>query len=141
MRRHFQRWELTESQPIKLEEDTLGEIITQEGMARLMVEWADKLGATFKATKLTSSQIRNVFGEVRKIEQSGYKDPGNQRRFILLIPKLQYAAARAKTPGMDGLRSVLVKAIDLVNGDADNFRRFVEFFEAILAYHKAHGGD
>jgi len=36
---------------------------------------------------------------------------------------------------------VLSPAVDLVQGDADNFGRFVEFFEAILAYHKAYGGN
>ncbi|MFN3763719.1 MAG: type III-A CRISPR-associated protein Csm2, partial [Anaerolineae bacterium] len=27
------------------------------------------------------------------------------------------------------------------NNQDDNFQRFVEFFEAILAYHKAYGGQ
>ncbi|MGQ9709739.1 MAG: type III-A CRISPR-associated protein Csm2 [Anaerolineae bacterium] len=27
------------------------------------------------------------------------------------------------------------------NTQDDNFQRFVEFFEAILAYHQAYGGD
>ncbi|MGC9523578.1 MAG: type III-A CRISPR-associated protein Csm2, partial [Anaerolineae bacterium] len=27
------------------------------------------------------------------------------------------------------------------NNQDDNFQRFVEFFEAILAYHKAYGGN
>ena len=38
------------------------------------------------------------------------------------------------------LKQVLTQAIDLVGRDRARFTRFVEFFEAIMAYHKAAGG-
>ncbi|MBC7317257.1 MAG: type III-A CRISPR-associated protein Csm2, partial [Chloroflexi bacterium] len=34
----------------------------------------------------------------------------------------------------------LKPAVDYVQGKTENFERFVEFFEAILAYHRAYGG-
>jgi CRISPR-associated protein Csm2 len=85
--------------------------------------------------------MRNFFGEVRFIEQRGFTDPLMKRRFLLLIPKLKYAKARAKNFGMNSLAEVLEEAVKLVEGQPECFKRFVEFFEAILAYHKAYGGN
>jgi CRISPR/Cas system CSM-associated protein Csm2 small subunit len=38
------------------------------------------------------------------------------------------------------LKDVLTWAIDEVGADETKFARFVDFFEAILAYHQAAGG-
>jgi len=141
----FKEWKLSNSAKISLDEETLKQIIigerpSPEENARLLVEWADKLGAVFKSTGLTSSQIRNVFGEIKSIQNQGFTDPKARRRFILLVPKIQYAAVRARKFGMDGLRDVLTSCNHVINDDVDNFQHFLEFFEAILAYHKAYGG-
>jgi CRISPR-associated protein Csm2 len=58
----------------------------------------------------------------------------------MLKPKMAYAAARAQGQGAKILTSVLSHAIDAVGSDASKFPRFVDLFEAILAYHKAAGG-
>ena len=39
------------------------------------------------------------------------------------------------------LKEILTQAIDRVGDDQKKFNRFVDFFEAILAYHKAYGGS
>ena len=113
--------------------------------ARLLVEWAEKIGQAL-ARQLSTSQIRSLFGEVRNIE-GDWLSPGDdgrharaQRNLILLKPKMAYRARRERGRGVEELVSVLSPAIDLVGDDAGNFRRFVEFFESILAYHKAYGG-
>ncbi len=142
----FQDWGISPQSKIVLSEQTIRTIITSQGVgpeesARLLVEWADKLGAIFKATKLSSSQIRDFFGEVRRIQQEGFHNAQVRRRFILLLPKLEYAAARANAFGMNGLRDVLSYAIHCVQDNPQNFQRFMDFFEAILAYHKAYGGN
>jgi CRISPR-associated protein Csm2 len=85
---------------------------------------------------LTTSQIRNVYGFVKQMEMRGF----NSAEFVLLKPKLAYAAARANADGARQLRDVLSWAIDEVGEDEQKFARFVDFFEAILAYHKAAGG-
>jgi len=129
---------------LPLPADALKKIITgaptEEESARLLVQSSDKLGKQFKEGDLTTSQIRNFFGEVKKIQLQGFANPANQRRFILMIPKLEYSAKRASKPGMTALKETLKAASKYVSGDEANFRRFVEFFEAILAYHKAYGG-
>ena len=58
----------------------------------------------------------------------------------MVKPKMAYAAARASGQGAKILARVLSHAIDEVGSDARKFARFVDLFEAILAYHKDEGG-
>ena len=60
------------------------------------------------------------------------------RELILLKAKMAYQGYR--TSEVKGLVDVLTDSIDLVGENRDHFQRFVDFFEAILAYHKAAGG-
>jgi CRISPR-associated protein Csm2 len=109
--------------------------VIQQG-GKLLVEMAETLGPHLHQGRLTVSQIRNVYGMVKQMEMRGF----DANEFVLLKPKLAYAAARANTDGVRALRDVLSWAIDEVDKDESKFARFVDFFEAILAYHKAAGG-
>ena len=130
--------------------------IILDGDVELLVKWADKIGDALADQRLSTNQIRNVYGTVRQI-QLRWDKPGSAteaqafRDAILLRPKLAYYAERekqarggAQTLGMETLQSVLEPALKLVgeNGQPrhDRYQRFVEFFEAIVAYHKKHGG-
>lgn len=125
---------------------------TDTQSARLLVETAQTWGKYLAALELTTSQIRAVFGQVRQIEMNwppDVPDPERARRaerdLILLKPKLAYQAQRdaeknRNTQPVRQLESILAGAIDLVQGDRQNFQRFVDFFEAILAYHRSAGG-
>ena len=113
---------------------------------KLVVE-AEKLGASLKDQKLTTNQIRNIFGTVRRIEMNWPENASEEqarrahRDLLLLKPKMAYQAKRERGRGMQMLTDVLSEAIDLVGKDWQKFQHFVDFFEAILAYHKAHGGN
>jgi len=112
---------------------------------------AEKLGASLKDQRLTTNQIRNIFGTVRRIEMNWPEKPKDevdrqraitaQRELLLLKPKMAYQAKRERGKGVQMLTDVLSDAIDLVGKDRKRFQHFVDFFEAILAYHKAHGGN
>ena len=92
--------------------------------------------------KLTTSQIRNIFGEVRKIEMEWNRNPERSWvRLQLLRPKLAYTAKKANTNRAVIFQDVLSAAILNIESKDENFKRFVNLFEAILAYHKAHGGN
>jgi CRISPR-associated protein Csm2 len=113
--------------------------------ARLTNQWGKNLGTALQRD-LATAQIRAIFGKVRQIEMNWGIDENadaSRRDLILLKPKLKYQAARKKE--VKDLAELLSNAIDLVDRD-DNidtrikFQRFVDFFEAILAYHKAAGG-
>lgn len=142
---------------VKPPEDVLRTIIQGEDVqsAKLTVQWAEQLGRALKENGLKTSQIRNVFGEVRRIEMRWPADKSDardakaaqsaERDLLLLKPKLRYQAKReqerkASASGVDDLAQVLIRSIDLVDGDRNRFQKFVDFFEAILAYHKAEGG-
>ena len=105
-----------------------------EGDAEKLVATAQEIGYYLARQRLSTSQIRNIFGEVKRMETSGY----DRNRLILLKPRLAYAAGRHGGAVKD-LRDVLVTAIDAVD-DAEKFGYFVNFFEAILAYHREAGG-
>lgn len=119
------------------DKETVEKIIS--GDTKEMVKIADALGKQLKDDGLTTSQIRNVFGAVKKMEMKGF----NEKELLLLKPKLAYASSRpGAKEGTKELRKVLTLAIDVV-GDGDNedkFNNFCDFFEAILAYHRAAGG-
>ena len=73
-------------------------------------------------------------------------------RLLLLKPKMAYANGRFNKPkskkqgggdsipGFRVLVDCLSHAIDEVDGDQGRMNNFFNFFEAILAYHRAEGG-
>ena len=110
-------------------------VITEGG--EILVETAEQLGQQLARERLTTSQVRNIYGAVKKMQMKGELDT---HKFLMLKPKLAYAAKR-HGGGVDTLKDVLTQAIDLVGNDSKKFNRFVDFFEAILAYHKFYGGN
>jgi CRISPR-associated protein Csm2 len=120
-------------------------IMTADESGAEMVDFARKTAKELVNTRLSTTQIRNIFTEVRKIEAMWETKPNfAMRRLIMLKPKLAYQTVRNKEVSL--LRDVLTKAIDEVNvaptkNERDErFRRFMDLFEAILAYHRAEGG-
>ncbi len=132
-----------------VQEAEIRTIITDPNGAETLVKVASSLADDLKKNGLTTAQIRALFGEVRQIEAEWDMENKKQeafRRLILLKPKLAYRARKERGQAVKMLVDVLDKALDLVTKSDPtsrdgNFRRFVEFFEAILAYHKAFGGN
>lgn len=110
-------------------------IITEGG--EILVKEAEQRGQQL-ARNLTTSQIRNIYGAVKKMQMKG--GPVDTHKLLMLKPKLAYAARR-HGGGVNTLKDILTQAIDLVGDDSKKFNRFVDFFEAILAYHRAYGGN
>lgn len=131
-------------------------IITDDASGELLVKRTDEFGKELKDLGLSTSQIRSLFGEVRQIQgewavarQKGEAAAAERqkvlRRLILLKPKMEYRAQRERGQAVRALVDVLTPALEaVIKAPADKqdeyFNRFVEFFEAILAYHKAYGG-
>jgi len=86
---------------------------------------------------VSTSQIRDVYGTVKKLEVAPWHKVKTPRQLLLLKPRLEYAAARHNKGRMEYLKKVINKAIDCVGDDEDNFKRFCQFFEAIVAYQVA----
>jgi CRISPR-associated protein Csm2 len=132
-----------------MNQDKLRAIIV-DGNAETTVKEANALGRDL-ARRLSTNQIRSIFGTVRRIEMNWPEKPEDdterqsasqsQRELLLLKPKMAYQAKRERGQGVRELTDILANAIDLVGGNRQRFQYFVDFFEAILAYHKAHGGN
>ncbi len=123
--------------------------IISQGDIEVLVDTAKKIGEEI-AKQLTTSQIRNIFGEVRRIEMNWRSEEDAQdayRKVVLLQPKLAYQARRERGRGVELLKDVLDPCIEEIRKARTTderkryFDRFVDFFEAILAYHKAYGGN
>lgn len=135
------------------DKDRLKKIITEADSAALLVTEAEALGKalaqpTGRSQPLATSQIRSIFGEVLRIRadwldshDDSVRKARAKRALVLLKPKMAYRAKKERGKGVEQLVEVLIPAVDYVQNDDANFRRFFEFFEAILAYHKAYGGN
>ncbi len=117
---------------------------------------------------MSTSQIRNFFGEVRKLQMKGFaENPGD---FAMLRPRLAFAKVRSKEnvnadTRIKDFEQVMVALMDEVEESTkkrktaendpnmekedlakiqqdndQNFQNFVDFLEATVAYHKANGG-
>lgn len=117
-------------------------IMTADESGKELVNFARQTAINLVRNSLTRNQIRSIFTEVRQIEAM-WPSPAALRRLTMLKPKMAYQAARSAP--VEGLRVVLDEAIDEVvkapeNLRDDRFQRFMDLFEAILAYHRSEGG-
>lgn len=129
----------------------------QNGMAKLpewiktqvnkeAVDFTEEFGKYLANQRFTNSQIRNIFGEIKRLQMKKW-DKTVESALLLLKPKLAYSAKRqmgrqAENAAIE-LKDFLCKGIDVVVDSGDqqtSFEHFANIFEAILAYHKAHGG-
>jgi CRISPR-associated protein Csm2 len=107
-----------------------------------------------KKNALTNSQIRNFFGEIKRIQMTLFNSESDEdwknvkHSFLLIKPKLAYAVGRvtqkeskSRIAEFGKVLSLAIEKVDSDNsGATKRFYRFVDFFESILAYHKAYGG-
>lgn len=124
-------------------------VSTAQNIAKDMIQ-RKRNGRIDEGSSVSTSQIRNIFGTSKKIEMTlDTQNTGEMySRLILLKPKMAYAhgrfnkrdGSRDKIPGFKILVDCLSYAIDLIDGDDKRMKNFFNFFEAILAYHKAEGG-
>ena len=133
-------------------EELIEGIITQDDQTDKLVEFAEVFGIFLvdldyrgrigrRRDGISTSQIRNIFGEVRQIEMERKSNPeASWVRLQLLRPKLAYTAKKANKDRAIIFSEVLSTAILNIESKDENFKRFVNLFEAILAYHRAHGG-
>jgi CRISPR-associated protein Csm2 len=119
---------------------------------RTLVKDTEEFGEYLKICKLKTNQIRKFLEAVNRIKLDlGMKlkqtktdeallmseVPKIDVEFVLLKQKLAYASARERA--VKPLKEVMEAAIDKVKNSED-FERFFQMVESIIAYHKAAGG-
>ncbi|MBR6926306.1 MAG: type III-A CRISPR-associated protein Csm2 [Bacteroidaceae bacterium] len=99
---------------------------------------------------LTASQLRKFFGSVKTLQLKTEALGFQEAEFIMLKAKLAYAEGRVRQKNgnkelrIADFREVMDEAINLVDSSTDkkkSFANFINFFEAIVAYHKVYGKD
>ena len=89
---------------------------------------------------LTTAQIRNFFGEVKRIQLNGIEKVNNRSAFLLIRPKLAYAEARAKMRNSYSRIQVFKKYVQQAHAEVNTkaeddelklrFQNFVDFLES-----------
>jgi len=110
--------------------------IIADGDMDILISYAMELGQRVAGEDLGRTQVRNIYGMVKAFESKRDRDYDQLK---LLIPKLHYAAARESK--LVPLVEALSDSIMLVGKDAGRFKRFADFFEAVVAYHYAASED
>ena len=133
-------------------------VTTKDAINDDVISWTNSFGAflTEKVSldnrkniyPLTTGQLRKFFGDLKKIQSDFEK---NKTQIPLLRAKLAYAVGRdmgirdssnifrAKSK-IQELYDELSTGITAIKGNKDNFLRFVQIVESIVAFHKLHGG-
>jgi CRISPR type III-A-associated protein Csm2 len=102
-----------------------------------------------KPKPLSTNQIRNVYGEVKRIEMLLGSDPKEKEwktvesKVLLLKPKMAYSAKRDKSIPAKCLYEIVKASIEVVENSnleekITSFQNFAKLFEAIIAYHRAY---
>lgn len=105
-------------------------------------EWlflkAKELGEKLKDDGATVSQIRKIYSEIKKIN---FDREGEYKYQLRLIKaQIAYTAGRFNRQ-LKEFNNVFSLLIDrTVNGGEKELKRFKDFFEATIAYHRAAGG-
>ncbi len=122
-------------QGLSLQEKEDIQKIIKERDAKVLNSLANKLGKKY-SRDISTSQIRNVLDRIQRMPNY------NPNELLLLEPLLAYVVGKQqknKRSAFDHFYQVISEAINQVKKDED-FEYFRRFVEAIVAYHRYHGG-
>ena len=106
--------------------------------AEILVKQAQKIGESLARGGLKTTQIRKFLDAVNTIKSKGEQEDNYYKNHCMFLkPRLAYAAGRQQE--VKPLMTVLEPCIDKIQGKED-FTHFHRFVEAIVAYHRFHGG-
>ncbi len=119
--------------PERYEQDAVA--IIDRGDAERLVKLAEQVAREGRATR---TSVRKLFGEARRIEFLMEQDEAAAlRRARLFEPRIVYQKERSNE--LSSLAEVLVALLRKASNQGDpqgpeKYRRFAEFFEAVVAY-------
>jgi len=109
------------------------------------IDFADKFGKYLAKKNYSTNQIRNIFGEIKRLQMEGKWTDEIETSLLLLKPKLAYGAKRQSKKDAEfaakDLKEFLCRGIDAVVSSDEKkrcFDNFASIYEAILAYHKSY---
>lgn len=114
------------------------------GVNDACMELCEELAKDMVDKRVSSSFLRNIFGELRRLEAGNFEN--HLSEFVMLRPKMAYACGRAieRNPKskdvLDALLEFYKQMASKVKTTA-HFKNLVSVMEAIVAFHKAFGGS
>ena len=107
-----------------------------------LIDYAEEFVKKKDLKKVKTHQIRRFFDAIKNIKEdvknSGKFGDGERAKLLMLRPQL--ANASAKQYRLKELTNLCTAMIKKVAGKED-FDRFVNFFESLVAFHKAYAED
>lgn len=130
----------------------------KKGIDKDLITFSDSFGEHMRDDNLKANQIRNIFGEIKKIQlkltntfpltEDSEKDTEfDDHQFITLIPRLAYVAKKAKKDSAEDIKELFTDGLNEIIEEEDHYKKlkyfnnFVDVAESILAYHKYYVGE
>lgn len=120
---------------IEDEADKIGELLAQGGINKRN-----------KKNKLTNSQLRNFYNEVKaldaKINEDNFLD--NLPFVLMLKAKANYAYRGGKNSKIpESFKDFIIKNVEVISEEKTykSFDNFTTFFETVVGYFYGHGGE
>lgn len=137
-------------------------IKSENGIPKEAVKWAEEFGSYLakddQLKKLSTSQLRKFFGQLKRLQSVGLSKE-NISELSMLLAHLAYANGRDRKKGGENKTKIkdfvkeisdAIEVIDINGKDIDDekikimkkqFKNLVNIVEAIVAFHKAAGGE
>jgi CRISPR-associated protein Csm2 len=114
----------------------------QEIQVNELIDAASRVGEQL-ARQVKATQLRHVLDETVRIRMEAQRAASDfqkevRPRVVLLKPRLAYQAGRERS--MKPFCDLLSAMIDRVQDERD-FEGLAEFVQAVIAYHRYHGGS
>ena len=114
------------------------------GVNDACMELCEELAKDMVDKRVSSSFLRNIFGELRRLEAGNFEN--HLSEFVMLRPKMAYACGRAieRNPKSKDVLNALLEFYKQMAKEVEttaHFKNLVSVMEAIVAFHKAFGGS
>ena len=132
MSRNFQKRDQVD--PLTTDIMNHSSVILQKSDIERFIQYSEQFGILCQRKRVTTTQIRRIFQEVKRLPNEFEKSKVDLN---LLRPKLAYQKGRFSE--LTDIQKLFDHLIKNIHTDLE-LANFKEFFEAIICYHKAHGG-
>lgn len=105
------------------------------GDVEKLVKTARSIARMLVQKKVKSTQIRKAYTPIAGLTTY---DEGAKRQLYMMLPRLAYQSKRHG--GLAPLLKVCERAVELID-NSEKLEHFKDFFEAVVAYHRAEGGE
>ena len=100
------------------------------------VDFCEKVAKYLAEAKVSSSLLRNIYGELKRIEAKGFELCKTD--FFLLRPKVAYTIVRNEKNDYAQLFNAVYQKTSSNTSNEAHFSNLVRMCEAIIAFHKTH---